>query len=174
MDGEIVPMRWREGQRQVSEEGVGDRPAEAPLALIQHPLDTTDPVPMRTRQEILKEAILLAPNLAKLLYRLLRDPRVPLKRRLAMTVVGAYVVSPIDLIPDFIPVLGSVDDLLVLAFAVDFLLRASPPGVVEEHWDGSEDGLELIHGIAAWGVELLPGRLRRMTNPRGGLSRLRR
>ena len=105
--------------------------------------------------------MLLLPNLVKLLYRLLRDNRVPMKRRLAMTVVGAYVASPIDIIPDFVPVLGSVDDLLILAFAVDYLLGASPPEVIDEHWDGSEDGLELIRGIAGWGVELLPGRFRR-------------
>ena len=62
---------------------------ESTLALVQHPLDTTAPVPVRTRQEILKEAVLLVPNLAKLLYRLLRDKRVPRNRRLSMALVGA-------------------------------------------------------------------------------------
>ena len=154
MNGDVVPLPQRDPGELSTE--------HAQLAVRQHPLDTSEPVPLRTRQEILKEALLLVPNLGKLLYRLLRDSRVPAKRRLAMTVVGAYVASPIDLIPDFVPVLGSVDDLLILAFAVDYLLRASPPEVVAEHWDGSEDGLELIRGIAGWGVELLPGRSRRM------------
>ncbi len=77
-----------------------------------------------------------------------------------MTVVAAYVASPLDLVPDFIPVLGTLDDLLVLAFAVDYLLQAAPPGVVEEHWDGSEDALELVRGLAGWSVEMLPRRLR--------------
>ena len=164
MDGEIVPMP----NQADGEPGLTDEPAprDATLALVQHPLDTTSPVPIRSRQEILKEAVLLVPNLAKLLYRLLRDKRVPRRRRLAMTLVGAYVASPIDLVPDFIPVLGSVDDLLVLAFAVDYLLQASPPEVIEEYWDGSEDGLELVRGIAAWGVEMLPDRLRRLVDRR--------
>ncbi len=164
MDGEIIPMPDRaDNQPEVAgEPELGD----ATLALVRHPLDTTHPVPMRSRQEMLKEAVLLVPNLAKLLYRLLRDKRVPRKRRLAMTLVGAYIASPIDIIPDFVPVLGSVDDLLVLAFAIDYLLQASPPEVIEEWWDGSEDGLELVRGIAAWGVEMLPDRLRRLVNRR--------
>lgn len=144
-------------------------PAQGPepiLAKVDHPLDTTTPIPMRSRQEILKEGLLLVPNLFKLLYRLLRDSRVPRNRRWAMAAVGAYLASPIDLIPDVVPVLGTVDDLLVLAFAVDYLLKASPEEVVAEHWDGSEDGLELVRGITAWGVELLPNRLRRLFEQR--------
>lgn len=161
MDGEVVPIRPPDGGDS-NEALAGEVVTSDALAVVPHPLDKAQPVPMRTRQEILAEALLLLPNLAKLLYRLLRDARVPRRRRLAMTVVGAYVASPIDLVPDFIPVLGSVDDLLVLAFAIDYLLRASPPEVVAEHWDGSQDGLELVRGIAAWGVELLPGKFRRL------------
>ena len=137
---------------------------ESTLALVQHPLDTTVPVPVRTRQEILKEAVLLVPNLAKLLYRLLRDKRVPRNRRLSMALVGAYVASPVDLVPDFVPVLGSIDDLLVLAFAIDYLLKVSPEELIEEHWEGTEDGLELVRGIASWGVEMLPDRLKRLVS----------
>jgi uncharacterized membrane protein YkvA (DUF1232 family) len=129
------------------------------LARVDHPLDTTDPMPMRSRQEVVKEALLLVPNLGKLLFRLLRDARVPRNRRWAMAAVGVYFASPIDLIPDFVPVLGGIDDLLVLAFATDYLLAASPQEVIAEHWDGSEDGLELVRGLTAWGAELLPNRL---------------
>ncbi|MDJ0664509.1 MAG: YkvA family protein [Acidimicrobiia bacterium] len=132
------------------------------LAKVDHPLDTAPPVPMRSRQEVIAEALLLLPNLGKLLFRLLRDPRVPRNRRWVMAAVGAYLASPIDLIPDFVPVLGTVDDLLVMAFGIDYLLKASPPEVVIEHWDGSEDGLELVRGLTAWGVELLPSRIQRL------------
>jgi uncharacterized membrane protein YkvA (DUF1232 family) len=152
MNGDIVPLP-RRGRKQPDV-------TEPQLAVVQHPLDTADPVPLRSRQEILTDALLLVPNLAKLLFRLLKDKRIPRKRRLAMTVVAAYVASPLDLVPDFIPVLGTLDDLLVLAFAVDYLLQAAPPGVVEEHWDGSEDALELVRGLAGWSVEMLPRRLR--------------
>ncbi len=79
-----------------------------------------------------------------------------------MGLVAAYLVSPIDLIPDAVPVLGGIDDLLIMAFAVDYLLEASPDEVIEEHWDGSEDGLEVVRGLAAWGVEMLPDRIKRL------------
>lgn len=132
------------------------------LASAPHSLDLSEPIPARTREEIVKEALLVLPNVVKLLFRLVKDRRVPLRRRVALGAVGVYVASPIDLIPDVIPVLGGVDDVLVLAFAVDRLLNSCPEGVVAEHWDGSEDALELVRGIAAWGVEVLPGRLRQL------------
>lgn len=144
----------------------GDSVTEYPLAAVMHPLDTAEAVPVRTKQEILFEGLLLVPNLAKLLYRLLLDKRVPAKRRLAMTIAAAYVAFPIDLVPDVIPFFGTIDDLLVVAFAVDYLLQVSPPEVVTEHWDGSVEGLELIRGIAGWGVELIPDPLRRLAAPR--------
>ena len=163
MDGDVVDMPSR--RENDPSDGSSDLD-EAQLAVVLHPLDTAEAVPVRTKQEILKESLLLVPNLAKLLFRLLRDKRVPAKRRLAMTVAGAYVAFPIDLVPDAIPFLGTVDDLLVLAFAIDYLLRVSPSEVIEEHWDGSLEGLELVRGIAAWGVELIPDRLRRLVSPR--------
>jgi uncharacterized membrane protein YkvA (DUF1232 family) len=151
MNGEVVPLPSRDGAASTGE-----------LAIPQYRIDTAPAEPMRSRSEILKEAVLLVPNLAKLLFRLLKDPRVPRTRRILMAGVGAYVVSPIDLIPDFVPVLGSVDDLLLLAFAVDYLLQAAPPGVVDDYWDGTEDALELVRGLAGWGTELIPGRIRRL------------
>lgn len=163
MDGDVVDMRSRhEGHSR----GRNSEAADSQAAGVMHPLDTAASVPVRTKQEIMKEGLLLVPNLAKLLIRLLLDKRVPAYRRLVMAVAGVYVAFPIDLVPDTIPVLGTVDDLLVLAFAVDYLLRVSPTEVVEEHWDGSEEGLELVCGIAAWGVELIPDRLLRFVSLR--------
>ena len=163
MEGEVVNMPVR---RTGDSSGASSDPADHQPAEVMHPLDTAEAVPARTKQEIVKEGLLLAPNLAKLLFRLSLDKRVPAKRRLALLVAGVYVVLPIDIFPDEIPVLGAVDDLLVLALAIDYLLRVSPPEAVAEHWDGTEDGLELVRGIAAWGVELIPGRLRRLVSPR--------
>jgi uncharacterized membrane protein YkvA (DUF1232 family) len=164
MNGDIVPLPRRDDPDESEPVTAEPEAIDAQLAVVQYRLDTSEAIPLRSRQEILKETVLLVPNLSKLLFRLLRDRRVPRKRRLAMTVVAAYVASPIDLVPDFIPVLGTLDDLVVLAFAVDYLLHAAPPGVVEEHWDGSEDALELVRGLAGWSAEILPERLRRLAN----------
>ena len=59
-----------------------------------------------------------------------------------------YLVSPIDLIPDFLPVIGHLDDALLVAAALRYVLRKAGPAVVEENWPGSERGLELVLRLA--------------------------
>src|SRR5262245_48389218 len=63
---------------------------------------------------------------------LVRDDRVPLRVKAALAVGGAYVISPIDLVPGIIPVAGQLDDLVVLLIALRTAIRACPPGVAEE------------------------------------------
>jgi uncharacterized membrane protein YkvA (DUF1232 family) len=68
-----------------------------------------------------------------LFKRLLRDPRVPRVRKVALALVLVYLVIPIDLVPDFIPVAGQLDDAILVALALRGLLRT---GLVREHWPG--------------------------------------
>jgi len=70
---------------------------------------------------------------AALLWRLLKDRRVPWWARVLLPALLLYLALPVDLIPDFIPVLGHLDDLLVVLLVVAVLLRAVPPEVTEEH-----------------------------------------
>lgn len=72
------------------------------------------------------------PLLMNLLWGLVKDPRVPLSLKAALAGVLAYVVSPIDLIPDFIPLIGQMDDLVLLFAALELFVRLAPPEVVEE------------------------------------------
>ena len=72
------------------------------------------------------------PDLAVLTGRLLRDPRVPRRWKLALGALALYLASPIDLVPDFIPVLGLLDDLLLIPLILRGLVRAAPD-VVGEH-----------------------------------------
>ncbi len=81
-----------------------------------------------------------APNFADLLrsgrlaWRLLLDPRVATLAKVAIPVLaGLYVLSPVDLIPDMVPVLGQLDDLAILALAVRLFIALAPPAVVAEH-----------------------------------------
>lgn len=67
------------------------------------------------------------------IYLAARDPRVPWYAKLLAACVAAYALSPIDLIPDFIPVLGFLDDLLIVFVGAGLLLRAVPEHVLEEH-----------------------------------------
>ncbi len=69
----------------------------------------------------------------QLVWRLINDPRVPVLPKLIVPAVVIYVVSPIDLIPDPIPVLGQMDDIGVIFFGIRFFIEMCPPDVVMEH-----------------------------------------
>ena len=73
------------------------------------------------------------PTYARLVWGLARDPRVPTRQKLVLGGIAAYLAFPIDIIPDFIPVIGELDDLAVLIFGLDWFIRNAPADVVEEH-----------------------------------------
>lgn len=88
--------------------------------------------PPRDRKEAI-ETLRKMPAYARLIWALARDPRVPTRQKLVLGAIAGYLVFPIDIIPDFIPVLGQLDDLGVLIFGLDFFIRNAPKEVVEEH-----------------------------------------
>jgi uncharacterized membrane protein YkvA (DUF1232 family) len=73
------------------------------------------------------------PIYARLVWGLARDPRVPTEQKLVLAAVAAYLAFPLDIIPDFIPVIGELDDLAVLIFGLDWFIRNAPADVVDEH-----------------------------------------
>jgi uncharacterized membrane protein YkvA (DUF1232 family) len=83
-----------------------------------------------------------------LLRRMLRDPRVPLRRKLLLGALVGYVVFPFDLVPDFIPVAGHLDDAVVVALALRLLLRGGGPDLVRQHWPGPERSLAVVLRLA--------------------------
>ncbi len=125
------------------------------------PVDRSAPVPARTWNEVALEAALLVPNLVKLLTRLMRDPRVPIRRKVFIGAVMTYVISPIDLIPDFVVGLGRLDDIVLVSLAIDHLMKGSSEAIVLEHWDGTIDALDLVRSIFAWGAEIIPPSVRK-------------
>ena len=112
-------------------------------------------------QTDLKEYLFLAPRLIKLVWRLTRDPRVPARSKATLILLGAYLVSPIDLIPDAIPGLGQLDDLFIVAFALDQILNRIPDEVVLDHWDGEEDVLQVVRQILDISTGMVPGWLKK-------------
>lgn len=101
-----------------------------------------------------------APSVLRLFGRLLTDARVSVLDRSLVAGVIAYVISPWDMIPDFLAIIGVVDDLFLMGVALDRLLMRAPAQVVEEHWDGTPDGLRaLTMELQAIG-EALPNTLR--------------
>lgn len=107
------------------------------------------------------DAASTVPNMVKLLWRLLRDPRVPRRTKLVVGAAVAYVASPIDLIPEFVPVVGLADDLLLMAFAINRMVESAGEDVVLEHWDGSRDLLELVRSVLEVASDFVPARLRK-------------
>lgn len=112
------------------------------------------------RQIRLKEYALLAPRLARLVFRLMRDPRVPARSKAALVLLTGYLVSPIDVVPDFIPGIGQLDDLVIAAFALDQILNRVPEHVVLEHWDGEEDLLQIVREVLDISTAFVPSWLK--------------
>ena len=108
----------------------------------------------------LKEYLLLLPRLLKLLYRLARDPRVPARSKATLFILGGYLASPIDLIPDFIPGIGQLDDIAIIAFVLDQMLNRIPEDIVRDHWEGDEDILQVVKEILDISTAFIPGWLR--------------
>jgi len=90
------------------------------------------------------------PDCAILCRRLLRDPRVPRARKLALAAMVAYLVLPFDLVPDFIPVAGQLDDAVLLALVLRWVVRGAGAATVAEHWPGSAGSLRLIFKLVGW------------------------
>lgn len=88
------------------------------------------------------------PDCVVLVRRLLGDPRIPRADRLALGVLLLYLVSPIDLVPDFIPVAGQLDDAILLALALRRLLRSAGPEIVVAHWPGPRRSLAVVLRVA--------------------------
>lgn len=110
---------------------------------------------------VLRELALFLPHFGLLLRRLLGDPRVPRRSKLVLGGTLLYLFSPLDVIPDFVPGLGQVDDVVIVLLALHSLLNRVDEEVVLEHWDGGEDVIRAIRRGLAAVSRLLPGELER-------------
>lgn len=86
----------------------------------------------------------LLPDTLRLLKRLAADPRLPRRIRVGLTGLLVFLASPIDLIPDFIPVLGYADDVIIIAVMLRWVTRTAGAQALAEHWPGTPDGLAAL------------------------------
>ncbi len=88
------------------------------------------------------------PDCAVLFARLVRDPCVPRRRAALLIPLAAYLSSPIDLIPDFVPVIGLLDDAILVALVLRLVVRGCRPADLEAHWPGAPSSLRVVLALA--------------------------
>ncbi len=88
------------------------------------------------------------PDCIVLFRRLLSDPRVSRTRRLLLLALVGYLAMPFDLVPDFIPIAGQLDDAIIVALVLRAVLRAAGTNLIREHWPGPEPSLNTVLRLA--------------------------
>jgi len=89
------------------------------------------------------------PDCVVLCSRLLRDSRVPRHRKALIVALVGYLAMPFDLVPDFIPVAGQLDDVVIAALVLRSLLRGGGESIIREHWPGPPNSLAIVLRLAA-------------------------
>ena len=109
----------------------------------------------------MKTLLRALPQIARMLAKLLLDPRLPRPAKVALVAVAVYLASPIDLVPDFLPVAGYLDDALLAAMALDGVLSWVDRSIVLRYWPGSSASLDKVARAARLVAAWVPGRVTR-------------
>ena len=91
--------------------------------------------------------VFIIPDMAALLFRLLKDKRVPMKTKIIISAAIAYIGFPTDIIPDNIPFIGKVDEIAVAFFALERIIADVPTRIILENWEGKNDIVFVIRNI---------------------------
>jgi uncharacterized membrane protein YkvA (DUF1232 family) len=106
---------------------------------------------IRGRHEDARAVATFIPDCIVLVTRLARDPRVPRRRKLLLLALVGYLALPFDLVPDFIPVAGQLDDAIIVALVISSFVRTGGAGLIVELWPGPQQSLDLILRLAGQG-----------------------
>ncbi|MFG1706301.1 DUF1232 domain-containing protein [Nonomuraea sp. M3C6] len=99
---------------------------------------------VRPRGGLLREALRLLPDVLRLVRRLAGDPGLPRDVRIRLVLLLAYLAFPLDLVPDFIPVLGYADDAIIVTAVLRSVVRRAGLDAVRRHWPGTDDGFTVL------------------------------
>ena len=121
---------------------------------------SADSMPLDDGRDRWRDLALFVPRLLKLVGRLIKDPDVELLDKVLLGAAAAYVASPIDILPDAVPLLGQIDDIYLIALCLLRLMHRSGEGKLRQHWDGPEDIVQLLHTATDFATRYLPGGLR--------------
>jgi uncharacterized membrane protein YkvA (DUF1232 family) len=103
---------------------------------------------VRGRREDARAFATFIPDCIVLVTRLARDPRVPRRRKVLLSALVAYLALPFDLVPDFIPVAGQLDDAIIVALVLRHFIKAGGEQMIRELWPGPDQSLSLILRLA--------------------------
>jgi len=109
---------------------------------------------LRPRAVQLRAALRLLPDVLRLVRRLAADRTLPRGVRIRLALLVAYLAMPIDLVPDFVPVLGYADDAIIVIAVLRGVVRRAGPAALRRHWPGAEEGLTTLARLTR--VELPP------------------
>ena len=113
------------------------------------------------REEVdLRGLVRQIPHFLRLLWGLARDPRVSVADKAIVVAAIAYAALPEDLIPDWVPGLGEVEDVLLVALALSRLLANADPEVIDDWWDGDEETLDAVLELLDGATQVVPGPIR--------------
>jgi uncharacterized membrane protein YkvA (DUF1232 family) len=108
---------------------------------------------VRPRGGLLREAMRILPDVLRLVRRLAADQSLPHGVRIRLGLLLAYLALPIDLIPDFIPVLGYADDAIIVAAVLRSVVRRAGQEAVRQHWPGTDKGYAALSRLTGIGRE---------------------
>ncbi|WP_214105439.1 YkvA family protein [Acrocarpospora catenulata] len=106
---------------------------------------------LRPRGGLLREALRLLPDVLRLVRRLAADPALPRGVRVRLALLLAYLAFPIDLVPDFIPILGYADDAIIVTAVLRSVVRRAGLAAVRRNWPGTDDGFAALATLTGLG-----------------------
>lgn len=113
-------------------------------------------VAVKPEKGLLKEALRLLPDVIRLVKRLAGDKGLPRGVRVRLGLLLAYLALPVDLVPDFIPVLGYADDVILVVVVLRNTARRAGIDAVRKHWPGTDDGFAALVRVVGLGETRLP------------------
>ncbi len=105
----------------------------------------------------LRDALRLLPDVLRLVRALAADPTLPRGLRWRLGLLLAYLVLPVDLVPDVVPVAGYADDALLVAWVLRSVVRTAGPEALDRHWPGTPEGLAVVRRLAGVPADPPPG-----------------
>lgn len=110
--------------------------------------------------EAVKALVKALPDIARLIGQLVTDPRLPRSAKIALVAAAVYLASPLDLLPDFIPFLGYLDDVALAAIVLDGIFNYVDRALVLRYWPGSPAALDKLARVAHLFARWVPARIK--------------